>query len=266
MPTDDLVAPSGDARRPARDRRPAHPGPRGGVPRDAARHPPADHEARAWVGGLGPVEASTSGWPSSRATLAGYARSSTASGSTTSTSSPAAQGTGVGSRAAGPGQGAAARPASACGSSSPTSRPARSTARRGLVDLERTDGAANEEKAPDIRMAWPGADPLAFYRSPDRLGRPRPRRAAQPPRRPHRAPSSRTRTTPERDLDREREIARALALRAPALGEERLYRIVHQIISESLDAGGSPSSDAATRPKLGTVGGACHHRARRVVG
>jgi hypothetical protein len=36
---------------------------------------------------------------------------------------------------------------------------------RGLVELERTDGAANEEKAPDVRMAWPGRDPLAFYRA-----------------------------------------------------------------------------------------------------
>ncbi len=26
--------------------------------------------------------------------------------------------------------------------------------RRGLVEVERTDGSANEEKAPDIRMAW----------------------------------------------------------------------------------------------------------------
>ena len=34
--------------------------------------------------------------------------------------------------------------------------------RHGLVELERTDGSGNEEKAPDIRMAWPGADPLAF--------------------------------------------------------------------------------------------------------
>jgi len=31
-------------------------------------------------------------------------------------------------------------------------------ARHGLVELERTDGADNEEKAPDIRMAWPGPD------------------------------------------------------------------------------------------------------------
>ena len=27
-------------------------------------------------------------------------------------------------------------------------------ARRGLVEVERTDGSANEEKAPDIRMEW----------------------------------------------------------------------------------------------------------------
>jgi GNAT superfamily N-acetyltransferase len=26
--------------------------------------------------------------------------------------------------------------------------------RRGLVDVERTDGSGNEEKAPDVRMAW----------------------------------------------------------------------------------------------------------------
>ena len=26
--------------------------------------------------------------------------------------------------------------------------------RRGLVEVERTDGSGNEEKAPDIRMAW----------------------------------------------------------------------------------------------------------------
>jgi len=29
-------------------------------------------------------------------------------------------------------------------------------ARHGLVELERTDGSGNEEKAPDIRMGWPG--------------------------------------------------------------------------------------------------------------
>ena len=29
-------------------------------------------------------------------------------------------------------------------------------ARHGLAEVERTDGAGNEERAPDIRMAWPG--------------------------------------------------------------------------------------------------------------
>jgi GNAT superfamily N-acetyltransferase len=35
-------------------------------------------------------------------------------------------------------------------------------ARRGLVELEHTDGAGNEERAPDVRMAWPGREPLTF--------------------------------------------------------------------------------------------------------
>ena len=35
---------------------------------------------------------------------------------------------------------------------------------RGLVELERTDGSTNEEKSPDLKMAWPGADPVAFFR------------------------------------------------------------------------------------------------------
>jgi GNAT superfamily N-acetyltransferase len=31
-------------------------------------------------------------------------------------------------------------------------------ARHGLVERERTDGSGNEERAPDIRMEWPGID------------------------------------------------------------------------------------------------------------
>ncbi len=119
-----------------------------------------------------------------------------------------------------------------------SNEPARAFYRaRGLVDLERTDGAANEEKAPDIRMAWPGTDPLAFYRSlidsvDHELGELLNRRAAITAAvQPHK-------TSPERDLERELEIAAALALRAPTLGEDRLYRIVHQIITESLEAAG----------------------------
>lgn len=106
-------------------------------------------------------------------------------------------------------------------------------ARHGLVELERTDGSGNEERQPDIRMAWPGAEPLAFYRGlidevdvelGDVLNR---RVALTHAVQPHKAST-------ERDLGRERAIAEAMADRAPALGAERLQRIVHAIVTESL--------------------------------
>lgn len=112
--------------------------------------------------------------------------------------------------------------------------------RRGLVTLERTDGSGNEERSPDLRLAWPGADPLAFFRSlidevDGQLGDLLARRAAltrvvQH----HKAATGDTR----RDPGRETEIARALAARAPELGVDRLRRIVHAIITESIDAAG----------------------------
>ena len=117
-----------------------------------------------------------------------------------------------------------------------SNQPARSFySARGLVELEHTDGSTNEEKAPDLRMAWPGTDPLAFYRSlidslDADLGDLLNRRAALT------AAVQRHKGSTERDPAREREIARALALRAPVLGEERAARIVHAIITESLDA------------------------------
>lgn len=108
-------------------------------------------------------------------------------------------------------------------------------ARHGLVELERTDGEANEERAPDVRMAWPGEDPLAFLRRlvdevDTQLGDLLARRAAltraiQP-----------FKTSRERDPARERAVAEHLATRAPALGVDRLERIAHVVISESLDA------------------------------
>ena len=36
---------------------------------------------------------------------------------------------------------------------------------RGLIELEHTDGSANEERSPDLRMAWPGAAPADFFQS-----------------------------------------------------------------------------------------------------
>jgi chorismate mutase/GNAT superfamily N-acetyltransferase len=108
-------------------------------------------------------------------------------------------------------------------------------ARHGLVELERTDGSANEEQEPDLRMAWPGGNPLAFLRSlidevDDQLGDLLARRTALT------AAVQEIKHDPSRDPAREREIAEAMAERAPALGVQRLSRIVHTIITESLDA------------------------------
>jgi GNAT superfamily N-acetyltransferase/chorismate mutase len=109
--------------------------------------------------------------------------------------------------------------------------------RHGLIELEHTDGSANEERTPDVRMAWPGTDPVAFLRGliddvDAELGALLARRvaltAAVQPHKP----------VGERDPEREREIAARMASLAPTLGEERLTRIVHTIITESLDAAG----------------------------
>ena len=112
-----------------------------------------------------------------------------------------------------------------------------------LAELEHTDGSGNQEHSPDVRMAWPGADPLAYFRTlvddvDEQLADLLARRAAltraiQP-----------LKATSERDPAREQEIAATMATRAPALGQQRLARILHSIISESLDAAGH---DDATR-------------------
>jgi GNAT superfamily N-acetyltransferase len=149
---------------------------------------------------------------------------------------PSAQGAGVGSALLEVVK--AQRPAGFCLWVFESNEPARAFyAARGLVDLEHTDGSGNEERAPDLRMAWPGTEPLAFYRSlidsvDADLGDLLNRRTALT------AAVQRHKGSTERDPDRERRIARALAARVPALGEERAARIVHAIITESLDAVG----------------------------
>jgi chorismate mutase/GNAT superfamily N-acetyltransferase len=107
--------------------------------------------------------------------------------------------------------------------------------RHGFVELESTDGSGNEERAPDVRMVWPGADPLAFLRRliddvDDQLGDLLARRVALT-----RAIQD-LKDDSSRDPDREREIIARLAARVPTLGEDRIARIMHAIITESLDA------------------------------
>jgi GNAT superfamily N-acetyltransferase/chorismate mutase len=118
-------------------------------------------------------------------------------------------------------------------------------ARHGLVELERTDGSGNEERQPDVKMVWPGADPVRYYRAMidevDLLiGDALARRAAltrvvQEHKREESAVVDPARD-PARDAAREREIVTRVAALVPELGEERVARIMHTVISESLDA------------------------------
>ena len=149
---------------------------------------------------------------------------------------PGAPGRGRRRRAAGRGQGAATRRLLPVGLRVQRRPPARFYARRGLVELERTDGSGNEEQAPDVRMAWPGRDPVAFFRGlidevDDSLADLLARRAALT-----RAVQD-VKGTRERDPERERRDRRADgAAPPPSSAAERLARIVHAIITESLDA------------------------------
>jgi chorismate mutase/ribosomal protein S18 acetylase RimI-like enzyme len=121
--------------------------------------------------------------------------------------------------------------------------PARGFYRRhGLVELEHTDGATNEERSPDVRMAWPGVDPIAFLRRQidevdDELALVLARRFALT------AAVQDHKSQPGsegRDPAREREIARRMAERmathVPGLGTDRIRRIMDAVIDASLDA------------------------------
>jgi chorismate mutase/GNAT superfamily N-acetyltransferase len=112
--------------------------------------------------------------------------------------------------------------------------------RHGFVEVRRTDGTGpdgNEEQQPDVEMAWPDPDSLTGLRGriddiDDRLAVLLAERAELTAR------VQRVKEVPGhagRDAERERQIATRMARLAPALGAERLQRIMHAVISESLD-------------------------------
>jgi chorismate mutase/GNAT superfamily N-acetyltransferase len=118
--------------------------------------------------------------------------------------------------------------------------------RHGLVEVEWTDGRDNEEKAPDVRMVWPGESPLTFLRGEiDRvdaeLARLLARRTALTAGIQRFKPIAGPRG---RDAAREEEITRRMAEVAPTLGAERLARILDVVITESLDAARQPAERA----------------------
>jgi chorismate mutase/GNAT superfamily N-acetyltransferase len=110
--------------------------------------------------------------------------------------------------------------------------------RHGLIELEHTDGTANEERSPDVRMAWPGNDPIRYLRSQidevdDELALLLARRFALT------AGVQGFKASPGqqgRDLTREAAIAQRMAEHAPGLGVAAIGRIMHTVIGESLDA------------------------------
>ena len=118
-------------------------------------------------------------------------------------------------------------------------------ARHGFVEVRRTPGTGpdgNEEGAPDIELAWPDPASLAGLRAriddlDDRLAVLLDERAATSAR------VQRVKDVPGhagRDQAREDEIVRRMAVLAPGLGEDRLRRIMHVVIGESLDAAEEP--------------------------
>lgn len=108
--------------------------------------------------------------------------------------------------------------------------------RLGFQEVERTDGSANEERAPDARMAWPGVVGELRARIndvDDRLADLLNERAGLTAEIQRRKPVA---GHAGRDPEREAEIVERMAERAPNLGREGLRQIMHAVISASLDA------------------------------
>lgn len=110
--------------------------------------------------------------------------------------------------------------------------------RHGLIVIRRTDGSDNEERAPDLEMAWMGEDPLAGIRR--RIDALDGRLAALLNER-----ALLTAAAQElkpvgghagRDAAREAEIVARMAALAPDLGPDAVARIMHAVITASLDA------------------------------
>jgi chorismate mutase/GNAT superfamily N-acetyltransferase len=120
--------------------------------------------------------------------------------------------------------------------------------RHGLVELETTDGSGNEERTPDVRVAWPGSDPVGYLRGQldavdDQLALLLARRAALT------MAVQRFKPVPGhagRDPQREAEIVARMARRAPGVPSDTWRRIVHEVITVSLDLAESPGPGAAS--------------------
>jgi len=123
--------------------------------------------------------------------------------------------------------------------------------RHGLVELEKTDGSSHSDAEPDLAMAWPGDDARAYLRRridavDDELAVLLARRTALTKAvQDQKATAGQPAGEPGRDAAREAEIVHRMAQRVPELGPERIARVMHTVIEESLaawEAGGGPAS------------------------
>lgn len=114
--------------------------------------------------------------------------------------------------------------------------------KHGLIDLERTDGSSYRDAEPDLQMAWPGDDPMAYLRRriddlDDQLAVLLARRTALTGAvQDHKAATGSHGGQRGRDPDREAEIVERMARHVPELGPERIARVMHTVIEESLAA------------------------------
>jgi chorismate mutase/GNAT superfamily N-acetyltransferase len=114
--------------------------------------------------------------------------------------------------------------------------------KHGLVELERTDGSSYYDAEPDLQMAWLGDDPLSYLRGridavDDELAVLLARRTALTA-----AVQDQKAATGEyagqqgRDAEREAAIVARMAQHVPGLGPERIARVMHTVIEESVAA------------------------------
>jgi chorismate mutase/GNAT superfamily N-acetyltransferase len=114
--------------------------------------------------------------------------------------------------------------------------------RHGLVELERTDGSSYHDVEPDVQMAWLGADPLAYLRRridelDDELAVLLARRTALTGAvQDHKVATGDAAGEEGRDPGREAEIVARMARHVPELGADRIARVMHTVIEESIAA------------------------------